>query len=174
AGRSETMEDAAAIDEAEVVAAEARDLVSVFEFGEANQFARERLADEDEFAPPFDFAGGADPARLVVGVIPGLVDPLGHGAWGRCVELGRGRLAQRLVGTFLVVMAAELVEARLLFARVGGRRLRGLRLQRAMHAFVTSVLLWRSGTDEMRLDAQLEPPDGKPCESPRAARTERR
>jgi hypothetical protein len=69
-------------------------------------------------------------------------------------------------------MAAELVEARLLFARVGGWRLRGLRLQRAVHAFVTAVFLRRSGADEMRLDAELEPPDRKPRQSPRAVRSE--
>lgn len=43
-GRSETAEHPAAIDEAKLMAGEAHDMVPIFEFGEADEFARERRA----------------------------------------------------------------------------------------------------------------------------------
>ena len=46
-GRSEAAELAEAIDPADVIVAELRDLVAGFEFGDADQFADQRLADED-------------------------------------------------------------------------------------------------------------------------------
>jgi hypothetical protein len=69
-----------AVDEPEVAAAKAYDVVAVVELGEADEFARQRLADERELAAPFDFASGADPPNLVVGVVPRVFDPLRQGA----------------------------------------------------------------------------------------------
>ena len=168
------MEDATAIEKAEVVAAEAHDMVSIFEFGQADRFARQRFADEGAFASPSDFACRANPAHLMVGVIPGILDALRHGARRRPIEIGWRPLAQRLVRTLLVVMAAESVKARLLVAGVSGRRLGGLRLERAVHALMSPVLLRRSGPDEMRRDAKLEPPNRKPAQPARPARAKRR
>ncbi len=52
--RGETTDDAAATFEAEIAAAETHDLVTVFELGGANQFARQRLAEalSDQFFGP--------------------------------------------------------------------------------------------------------------------------
>ena len=58
-GRSETTEDAAPIDEAEIASTKADDVVAVFEFGQANEFPDNRLADEGEVTPPLDLAGGS-------------------------------------------------------------------------------------------------------------------
>jgi hypothetical protein len=50
-GRSEAAEHLAAIDEAEITAAEANDMIAALELGNADEFARQRFADEDELAP---------------------------------------------------------------------------------------------------------------------------
>ena len=72
---------------------------------------------------------------------------------------------RRLVRPLLVIVTAERVEARLLLIGVGGRRPRGLLLERTMHALMAPVLLRRGGPDEMRLDAELEPPGRKARQS---------
>ena len=81
-GRSETAEQAAAIDDPEVASAEADDVVAGLEFGEPDQFAGQRLADEDELAAPFDLSARAHPPHLMIGVAPGLFDAFGQSARG--------------------------------------------------------------------------------------------
>src|SRR5260370_4996421 len=132
--RSEPGEQAAAIDETDVQIAKAHDVVAGLEFSNANKFVHQRLADEDEFVFPFDCARAADAADLVIGVIPGVFLARWHGARGSCVGLRRRSLAQRFVRTFVVVMLSEPVKASLLLWRVGCRRWRELRLQRALHS----------------------------------------
>ena len=96
-GRSETAEQAAAIDDPEVAAAEADDALAGLAFGETDPFADERLADEDERAAPFDLSAGAHPPHLVIGVVPGVFDAVGKRARRGLVALGWRRLPQRLV-----------------------------------------------------------------------------
>lgn len=48
------------VDETEVAAAKADDVVAVVELGSVDEPARQRLADEGELPAPFDFGGGAD------------------------------------------------------------------------------------------------------------------
>jgi hypothetical protein len=48
---------------------------------------------------------------------------------------------ERLVWPLLIELSEERTEARLLLQGVGGRRLRGLALQREMHPLVPPVLL---------------------------------
>ncbi len=164
-GRSETTECAAAIDKAEVVAAKAHDMVAVVELSEADEFADQSLADEGVLASPFDFAPRAHPPRLMVGVVPRVLDARRHRARRGRIEVGRRPLPERLVRPLLVIVTAERVEARLLLIGVGGRRPRGLLLERTMHALMAPVLLRRGGPDEMRLDAELEPPGRKARQS---------
>ncbi len=119
AGRSETAENAAAIDQSEVASAKAYDVVAIFEFRQADELARQRFADEGERAPPFDFATGPHPPDLVVGVIPGVFDAFRQQARRGRIEVGRRLLPERLVRTLLIIMSSELVEARLLLRGVG-------------------------------------------------------
>src|SRR6516225_3750815 len=121
---SETAERAAAVDDAEVVAAEAHDMSAIIEFGDAHQLADERLADEGEVAAPLDFPARAHAADLVVGVVPGVPDAPRHGARRGRIKLGRRPLPERFVRALLVIVTAEHVEPRLLLVGVGGRRLR--------------------------------------------------
>src|SRR5271166_4986922 len=88
-GRSETTEDAAPIDEAEIASTKADDVVAVFEFGQANEFPDNRLADEGEVTPPFDLAPRSHPTDLMVGVVPRVFDPRRHGPRRGRVEIGR-------------------------------------------------------------------------------------
>src|SRR5580700_4572237 len=70
----------------------------------------------------------------------------------RCVAGGRRGLPQRFVGSLLVVLPSELVEASLLRSTIAGRRTsRGL-LQRAMHPFMPAVLLRLGRLNPLRHD----------------------
>src|SRR6188768_4202154 len=117
-------------------------MVAGLELGNANELIGERFTDEDELAFPFDFARAADTADLVIGVIPGVFLAIRHRAPGAGVYLCRRRLIVGLVRTLFVEMAAKGIKTGLLFWPVRCRRLRGLRLQGAMHTFMPTVLLW--------------------------------
>ena len=174
ARRGETAEDFFRIDLAEVVLTESHKVAARLTLGDADHFARERLADEQVFAAPLDFAVPTHPSHFMIGVIPGVVDPSGHRPSRRAPAFGGRRLVQRLARTLLVEVPAKGVETILLFAGGLRRRPRRLRLQRAVHAFMPPVVLRRGGATETRLDAELEQPYRQARESARADRTERR
>ena len=73
----------------------------------------------------------------------------------------------------LVVRSLKAVEPSLLCSSVGGRRSCGLSLERPVHAFVSSVLLWVSGLDEFGVDAESDPPDGEPGDPSERSGSER-
>src|SRR6266852_4586550 len=60
---------------------------------------------------------------------------------GGLVDLRRGAHSQRFVRTHLIVFLAKAVQSALLFAPVGCWRVCRLLFQRAMHAFVSAILL---------------------------------
>src|SRR5205085_6138360 len=99
-----------------------------------------------------------DAARVMIGVVPGVLLAVRQGSGRGVIGIDRRPLAKRIVRALVVIMLAEPVEAGLLLAGIGGRRGRGLRLQGAMHALMAAVLLGRSRSNEARLDAELEPP----------------
>ena len=153
--------------------AETHDVMALVAFGEADDFAGQGLADEYAFAAPSDFAGVVDASDLVMGVVPRVVDPRGHRPRGGAADSRRRPLLQRLVRTLLVEVLAKHVEALLLFARAQRRRLRRLLRQRAVHPLVSTIVLRRSRTAEMRLDAQLQQPYRQSRKPTRARRSER-
>ena len=61
--------------------------------------------------------------------------------------------------SLFVVLGPEDVEPSLLGREVAGGRSCGLGLERSVHALVSSVLLGVRGLDELRVDAELDPPD---------------
>jgi hypothetical protein len=73
------------VDHAEIAAAEARQMSAAFALEEADRLVGQRLADEDMRAAPPDRPVRPHAADLAVGVIPGLGEPLRHGALGRLV-----------------------------------------------------------------------------------------
>ena len=154
--------------------AETHDVMALVAFGEAHDFAGQGLADEYAFAAPSDLAGGVDASDFVMGVVPGVVDPGGHRPRGGAPDSRRRPLLQRLVRTLLVEVLAKHVEALLLFARAQRRRSRRLLRQRAVHPLVSTIVLRRSRTAEMRLDAQLQQPYRQSRKPTRTRRSERR
>ena len=73
----------------------------------------------------------------------------------------------------LVVRSLKAVEPSLLCSPVGGGRSCGLSLERSVHAFVSSVLLGVSWLDELRVNAESDPPDGEPRDPSERGRCER-
>ncbi len=116
------MKPADTIDQTEVTVAESDDLSATFVFGKTDPFAGQSLADKNVFAPPFDRAVAAHLADLAVGIVQWLFNPRGKSAL-RCVPMAHRRyLIERLVGTFLIILAAENIEAHLLLHPGAGRR----------------------------------------------------
>jgi hypothetical protein len=69
------------------------------------------------------------------------------------------------VRPLLVVFSAEVVEPNLLRGEVALRWSCRLVLERPMHSFVTAVLLRVRRLDQLRVNAQANPPDGKAGEA---------
>jgi len=69
----------------------------------------------------------------------------------------------------VVEVVAETVKACLLLGRRGGRRARGLRLERGVHALVPAILLRRAGLDPLQANAGLDPLHRQPGQAARAA-----
>ena len=87
--------------------------------------------------------------------------------------MDRWNLAKGFMRTLMIVVLAKGIEAGLLLCGVGRRRARGLRLQGAMHALMTAVLLRRGRADKVRSMPSLSHRADSGT-SPGAARTERR
>ncbi len=173
-GRAEAMKFfRPAIDDPEVDVGETNDPVAAVGLGDADGFALQRFADEDQVAAPLDGPVGAHPAHGVPGIVPGLVQAFGVRPQRGPVERRRRLLAKRLVGTVVVEVLAEAVEAGLLPARARGRRLGSLGLQGPMHALVPPVLLGLAGLDTLQRDAGLDPADRQARQPARARSGER-
>src|SRR5262249_54844974 len=109
--RREAPEPATAIEKADVTAAEANDMVAGLELGNADELTDQRFGDEDLAAFPLDRARRPYAADLMIGIVPGLLDTIGHRTRRGRVELVRRPLAQCLVRSLLVVMTAEGIKA---------------------------------------------------------------
>jgi hypothetical protein len=68
---------------------------------------------------------------------------------------------ESLVRADLVELVAEVVESTLLGWETAGRRDGGFLLERAVHPLVDRVLLGPTGFDELRVDVELDEPDGE-------------
>ena len=148
--------------------------VSVLGFKNSYYLTGQRRADKDQFALPLDLAVAAHPAQLVVGGIVGIFKA-GRIAPRRGRVMARRRsLAERFVRPLLVELGTELIQAALLGVTGGGRWAGALGLERAMHPFVTAVLLRLAGCDALGDDPQLDPPHRQSAQSGRAQRGERR
>src|SRR6516164_8697230 len=156
--RSKAQETAVAIDHSQVAMAEAHDGAAALVFSEADEFACERLADENALAVPLDLSGVAHATNLMIGIVPRILQPGWHRAGWRLPLLSRRRLVDRLVRALLIVISAKRIEAFLLLARRGRRWLRGLVLQRPMHALVPAIILWARRWNVARLDVERDRP----------------
>ena len=89
----------------------------------------------------------------------------------RVIQRGRGSLAQRLMGAFMVVLPAEAVESSLLSGLSRLWRACGLRFEGPVHPFMTAILLGPPRLDPLVPDASVShpvsssPPDVDPLPS---------
>src|SRR5262249_24482152 len=112
--------EGAPVDEAEFDAGEADPPVAAGALGDANGFADQDLAEEDELAAPLDLAVGVDTSHRMIAVVGRLAQRTRIAPGRGPVERRRRLLAERLMRPLLVELAAEAVEAALL----GGERRR--------------------------------------------------
>jgi len=78
------------------------------------------------------------------------------------------------MGALFVVLELEAIERTLLSTEARARRLGGLGLQGAVHAFMPSVLIRPTRQDTLGSDPQPDPPDRESREPPGRERRERR
>jgi len=161
------------IDGTQVVVAEANQDMAFIALGYTYNLAYKRFADEHVVASPPDVAFGAYPPRLMVSVVPGVLDFRGHLSGRGAPNLRRRSLAQRFMGALLVEVPAKVIEALLLLARCCCSWAAGLCLQGPVHPLMPSIVLRRGGATEARLDAQLEQPYRQPRKTTRADRAKR-
>jgi len=103
-------------------------------------------------------AATGDDDSLVVERVVGIGNTL-IGAAGRRVEFGRTLHRWRFVRPVLIELLSEGIELSLLLQEIGAGGSSGFLLEREMHAFMTSVLLWMAGANAFDGDAQTQPPD---------------
>src|SRR5260370_3805524 len=150
------------IDEAQGDIGEADQPVTVGALADGDGFAGDRFGDEEQRALPFDLAARSHAPDLLVRTIIDIADRLDERPGRRAIELGRLALAQRLVRSLMVELAAEGIEAALLVGSGGGRRLAGLRLRRPVRALVPTILLRLSPPYPPHPDAHLCPSRRQP------------
>src|SRR6516165_175868 len=157
------------VDDPEVDFGKADKPVAGFGFSHTNRLADQRLAEKDHLAGPADLAIAADLAHGMISIVPGRFELTGIGPRRRPIAARRRHLAERFMWPVVVEVVAETVKPRLLLGRRGGRRARGLRLERGMHALVTAILLRRTGLNPLQANAQLGPLHRQPGQAARAA-----
>src|SRR2546425_8686182 len=101
---------------------------------------------------------GADVADFeAIGVLERR-QPVRHRARRWRIARGRRLLVERLMRPLVVELLAKDIEASLLRGKTARRRTCRLRLQRAVHTFMPAVLCRLAGLDELRQDAEPDPP----------------
>src|SRR3989454_6723290 len=125
---------------------------------EADVFADADRGDVDPAAVPPHAPAGADVPdfEAVRGLEGGQPSP--PRPRRRAVTRRRRLLVERLMGPLVIELLAEDVEAALLRRETARRRPRGLRLQGTVHPFMPAVLVRAPGLDELRQNAEADPP----------------
>src|SRR5204862_5677001 len=101
-------------------------------------------------------------------------DAIGIAGERRLIAGARRHLTERLVRAVIVEVPTEAIKAGLLLASAAGRRPRSLRLERAVHALMATILLRRAGLNPLELHTKLDPVHRQPRQSAGAGRRERR
>src|SRR5690348_8169869 len=158
------------IDDAEIKRRKTSQPITVLYFHHTDRLPSQGLRDENPLAGPFDFPRRPNPTNRVVGIIPWLRHVLGHPSRRALVVFGGRLLAQRLVRPMMIELFAESVEPNLLLSQVGGRWPRRLRLQRAVHPLMPSVLFRVPGNDPLKSNAKLHPMHRQHAEPRRSVR----
>lgn len=128
---------------------------------QAYVFLFEHVRDIDPLRVPPDASVSADEAKFEVVGIVDLWERPWIGPLGRLVDRGRRSLTESFMGTLEVVLAAKGRKPSLLGSAVSGWRSGGLGFERAVHSFVSPVLLRTTGLNQFRSNAKPDPPDGQ-------------
>lgn len=145
----------------------------VVNFLEADVLAGEGVSDADPVLLPATAAVATDEAHLEVAGILDCREARWQPASRGLISRRRGVLAERFVGPFVVELLSELIEPHLLGLQIGRRRPGGLGFERLVHLFVSAVLVRRRPFDELRYDAEPNPPDRQRREPPECGRGKR-
>lgn len=128
---------------------------------EADGVLFEQAADEDFPISPSHRAVARDPPNLeVIRIFDGF-GVVAEGPIRGSVDGGRGLHLEGFVGSLSVIEFTEFIEAPLLRRKVRAGWKGGAFLEGAVHAFMSPVLLWLAGLDQLGLDAERDPPDGE-------------
>src|ERR1700674_4036339 len=126
---------------------------------QSHHLAGERLADEHFMTGPLQMTFLAHLAQRKVIGIRHFGQSLGKRMGRAPVQLAwSASLTQAAMRSLFVVLPAEAVEGALLRAERTSRRLGGRRLERAVHPFLTAVLLGLARLDALRPYPELEEP----------------
>src|SRR3972149_2801128 len=126
---------------------------------EADVLLQQSVADGHAVAMPADAAVAADAPHFEMAGILGREQPRRKrvGRWP--IDGRRRTLLERFLRALLMVQRPPARETGLLRAARRGRWPRDLSFKRAMHAFVAGILFGVPRLDELRYDAELDPPD---------------
>lgn len=146
---------------------------SIVDFLEPNILALQNLRDIDPLIGPADASVGRDLPDLEVGRVVYARQTSGQRPGRRHIELSGASLSDRLMGSLVVELDPEAIEAELLSPSVLLGRPGRLPLQGSMHAFVATILLGFARFDEFGHDAETDPPDRQLRDPPQGVGGER-
>ena len=139
---------------------------SVIDLFEPDVFTDAGSGDVDPLVIPADAAVGTDVAYFISIRVLERRELARHRPWRSLIDAGRGFLFERLVGSHVIELLSKPIEFQLLRAQRGRWRSSGLGLERAMHAFMPTVLLRFAGLDQLRQHSEAHPP-GREAGEPR-------
>jgi len=117
--------------------------------------------DRDPFVAPANTAILTDQPSLEVSRIDKSWKHSRQWARGRGVQGCRSSQVDSFMRPETIVFVTKAIEPPLLLRQVSSRRTRSLRLQDTVHPFMLPVLLGLSWLNQLRSDAEPDPPDGK-------------
>lgn len=134
---------------------------SIIDFFKTNIFPGTDSRNLNPVGAPANPAAGIDVSNLKTIGIDERKDLPRHRARGGSIDGSRRLLVEGLVGTLVVELIPEPVEATLLSGHTSGRRPSRIGFEGPVHAFVPAILLRLARLDELRKDSQPYPPGGE-------------
>src|SRR5690606_16653514 len=154
-----------------VVVANAPDVV--VDLNDSDPFPSKGASEKVSSAAELEMPGEGELSKLGVAGIVRLRETLRKGPQRAGVQGSRRPLAQRFMRANVVEVGTKAIEARLLSAEVLFGRPGRFRLHRAVHAFVSAILIRTTRGDPLMLDAELDPPDTQRAQAGQTVTDER-
>jgi hypothetical protein len=124
---------------------------------ECQLFEAEYFADEDSVFVSADVAAIIHPTQKETLRVRELRQLAWQSDGAGVVETRWDLVVQALMRALVIEHVAKVIEAPLLCAKGCGRRFRRVRLQRAMHPLMATVLLWSACLNALMHDSELHP-----------------